>query len=280
MMHAVRVGLLLLSSIFCWVHSWTQENAYRQKTITASGNIIQLDSLSIAPNSIIVRCGGEIILPYNYLIDYAKGTFQLFQSCSDEVTVSYRVLPFSFAKSYQLRDTNIIYTQNKGDREKYLITPGVEPLDLMGANGLRKSGSISRGITFGNRQDLSVNSSLNLELSGYIAPNLQVLASVTDDNLPIQPEGNTNKLQEFDQVFIQLFNDQFKLTAGDFWISKPEGYFLTYKNRGQGLSIFLEKRQNGNNKNPGQRGFVEGKIQPANYPGSGRKPRAISPERK
>ena len=163
MMHAVRVGLLLLSSIFCWVHSWTQDNAYRQKTIAATGNIIQLDSLSIAPNSLIVRCSGEIILPYQYIVDYAKGTFQLFQPCSEELTVSYRVLPFSFAKSYQLRDTNIIYTQNKGDREKYLITPTVEPLDLMGANGLRKSGSISRGITFGNRQDLSVNSSLNLE---------------------------------------------------------------------------------------------------------------------
>lgn len=247
MMHAVRVGLLLLGSIFCWVHSWTQDNAYRQKTIAATNNVIQLDSLSIAPNSLIVRCGGEIILPYQYIVDYAKGTIQMSRLCSDELTVSYRVLPFSFAKSYQLRDTNIIYTQNKGDREKYLITPTVEPLDLMGANGLRKSGSISRGITFGNRQDLSVNSSLNLELSGYIAPNLQVLASVTDDNLPIQPEGNTNKLQEFDQVFIQLFNDRFKLTAGDFWISKPDGYFLTYKKRGQGLTgeYFWKKDKTG-----------------------------------
>lgn len=247
MMRALRVGLLLLSSIFCWVHGWTQENAYRQKTIPATDRLIQLDTLSIAPNSLIVRCGGEIVLPYEYIVDYAKGTFQLFRSCSDELDLSYRILPFSFAKNYHLRDTAMIYNENKGDREKYLITPTIEPLDLMSANGLRKSGSISRGITFGNRQDLSVNSSLNLELSGYIAPNLQVLASVTDDNLPIQPEGNTNKLQEFDQVFIQLFNDQFKLTAGDFWISKPDGYFLTYKKRGQGLSgeYFWKKDKTG-----------------------------------
>lgn len=237
MMHAIRRGFLLLCSIFfSWAHSWAQESAYRQKSIPASNQIIQLDTLSIVPNSIVVRCGGTIILPYEYVIDYGKGTFQLYRNCDTDLNISYRVLPFHFGKNFHLRDTSIVYNNNKSDRDKYFIPAVAEPLDLMGVNGLRKSGSISRGITFGNRQDLSVNSSLNLELSGYIAPNLQVLASVTDDNLPIQPEGNTNKLQEFDQVFIQLFNDQFKLTAGDFWISKPEGYFLNYRKRGQGLT--------------------------------------------
>src|SRR5690606_37490933 len=49
--------------------------------------------------------------------------------------------------------------------------------------------------------------------------------------------GNTNTLQEFDKVFIQIYNDRFKLIAGDFWLDKPEGYFLKYKKRAQGLTV-------------------------------------------
>lgn len=235
MMRATRLVLLLLGCVWSLL-TWTQETSYRHKSIAVIGTQLKLDSLSIVPNSVVLYCGESILLPSTYLVDYAKGTLTLLQPCSDQLNVSYRVLPIAFGMNYAKRDTSIVYNEKKGDLDKFKITPTSDPLDLMGANGLRKSGSISRGVTFGNRQDLSVNSSLNLELSGYIAPNLQLLASVTDDNIPIQPEGNTNKLQEFDQVFIQLFNDQFKLIAGDFWLSKPEGYFMTYKKRGQGLT--------------------------------------------
>ena len=132
--------------------------------------------------------------------------------------VFYRVFPFNFDRRYQLRDTSSIYSRTKGDRDKFLITSSNIQTDIFGGTGLTKSGSISRGVSFGNNQDLGVNSTLNLELSGQIAPNLKLLASVSDDNLPIQPEGNTNKLREFDQVFIQVYNDRLKLIAGDFWL--------------------------------------------------------------
>jgi len=222
--------------LFVSTNSYSQWSTLRAKTIAAAPGEIRLDTLSIQPNTLSLFCGTRKLFPAEYVVNYARSTVQLNELCADSLFVSYRIFPVDFSTRVFKRDTSLIYTIQKGDREKFMIEPTADAMDILGTGGLQKSGSISRGITFGNRQDLSVNSSLNLELSGYVAPNLQVLASVTDDNLPIQPEGNTNKLQEFDQVFIQLFNDQFKLTAGDFWLYKPEGYFLTYRKRGQGLT--------------------------------------------
>jgi hypothetical protein len=228
---------LVFFSLFVSWSSFAQLSTQRQKSVAANTTSIALDTFSIYPGSISCKCGDQLLAESSYTVDFAAATIQLKTPCPEELSVAYRIIPVRFSYTESRRDTSLIYNAMKGDREKFLIEPTTNnALDLLGTGGLQKSGSISRGISFGNRQDLSVNSSLNLELSGYVTPNLQVLASVTDDNLPIQPEGNTNKLQEFDQVFIQLFNDRFKLTAGDFWISKPEGYFLTYKKRGQGLT--------------------------------------------
>src|SRR3989344_3446655 len=227
---------LVFFSLFVSLNSFAQLSTQRQKSVAANTTSIALDTFSIYPGSISCKCGDQLLPESAYTVDFAAAAITLKTPCPEELTVNYRILPVRFSYTESRRDTSLIYNSTKGDREKFLIEPASNALDLLGTGGLQKPGSISRGISFGNRQDLSVNSSLNLELSGYVTPNLQVLASVTDDNLPIQPEGNTNKLQEFDQVFIQLFNDRFKLTAGDFWISKPEGYFMTYKKRGQGLT--------------------------------------------
>ncbi len=213
-----------------------QTSNLRAKTIENDGNIIKLDTLSIYPNSFEIRCNGQLLKFGEYKLNYAEASVQLFIDCP-LLDVIYRVLPMDLSKVYAKRDTSIIYSEEKGMRERFLIGTNEANADIFGGVGLNKSGSISRGISFGNNQDLGVNSSLNLELSGQIAPNLKLLASVTDDNLPIQADGNTNTLQEFDKVFIQIYNDRFKLIAGDFWLEKPEGYFLKYKKRGQGLTL-------------------------------------------
>jgi hypothetical protein len=223
--------LLLLPSI-----GWSQGSNLRAKTIVYSKQTIKLDTASIDPLSFRLYCGETRVASEEFDLDFAAAELQLSGLCDSTLRVFYRVFPFNFDRRYQLRDTSSIYSRTKGDRDKFLITSSNIQTDIFGGTGLTKSGSISRGVSFGNNQDLGVNSTLNLELSGQIAPNLKLLASVSDDNLPIQPEGNTNKLREFDQVFIQVYNERLKLIAGDFWLYKPMGYFMKYKKRAQGLT--------------------------------------------
>lgn len=101
---------------------------------------------------------------------------------------------------------------------------------------MTKGGSIGRSISFGSNQDVFVNSTLNLTLNGKLAENLNIRASITDQNVPFQPEGNTQHLQEFDNVFIQIFSDKMSLTGGDIVLKNKPGYFLrNYKNVQGGL---------------------------------------------
>lgn len=230
----VKLGMLFLLCIGAFP-MFAQQSNLRKKQLKAQATEIKLDTLTIYPNSVRVFCGSTVLTKADYLLDYSKGTFQLLTNCNDSIQLEYRVLPIDLSKKYQTRDTNLIYREEKGNYEQFLIQSKDVYNDIFGTSGLTKNGSISRGVSFGNNQDLSVNSTLNLELSGDIAPNLKILASVSDDNLPIQPDGNTNKLQEFDQVFIQIYNDKFKLIAGDFWINRPTGYFMNYKKRAQGI---------------------------------------------
>jgi hypothetical protein len=205
---------------------------------------LELDSLMIIPSSFVLRCNDEEVASNDYQLNFSESKLYIKNDCGGPYSATFRVYPFDLSEPYQLRDTSLIYSKEKGMRENFLITnQGYTVNDVFGGTSLSKSGSISRGVTFGNNQDLGINSTLNLELSGKIAPNLNLLASISDDNLPIQPDGNTNKLREFDQVFIQVYNDRLKMIAGDFWLYKPKGYFMSYKKRAQGLTVNYQWNQ-------------------------------------
>ncbi|HLU86855.1 MAG TPA: hypothetical protein VKZ44_03805, partial [Taishania sp.] len=234
---AVFIFFLLIS-----LPIYGQNSSFRKLEIAHDADTVQLDSLSIYPQSFQLYCNGELVSRSNYYLNGASSQLIINHRCGGDMVAEFRVLPYSLNQTYLKRDTSFIYTSEKGNRDFYIHTSNTQVQDVFGGTSLKKSGSISRGISFGNNQDLGVNSSLNLELTGDLAPNLKLMASLSDDNIPIQPDGNTNKLQEFDKVFIQVYNDRLKLIAGDFWIERPTGYFMNYKKRSQGLSIEYDFR--------------------------------------
>jgi hypothetical protein len=99
---------------------------------------------------------------------------------------------------------------------------------------LRRSGSIFRGISLGTNQGMRLQSGLRLQVSGKIAQNIEVVASLTDQNTPIQPEGNTQTLQEIDKVFINLKAPGFRATLGDYVYNVDGSNFSTYSRKLQG----------------------------------------------
>ena len=118
---------------------------------------------------------------------------------------------------------------------RIVFNPYQKPTDWISSSSLDYSGSFTRGINLGNNQDLGLNANFNLQLSGKLNNDVRILAAITDENLPLQPEGNTLQIREFDQVFVQLEKGRSRLTAGDFDWTRPAAHFLNYFKKLEGI---------------------------------------------
>ncbi|MCW1960651.1 hypothetical protein [Chryseobacterium viscerum] len=106
---------------------------------------------------------------------------------------------------------------------------------------LNSKGSIIRGITFGNNQGQSVQSSMDLQISGRLSKDVTILASISDHNLPIQADGYTQTLEEFDKIYMQLnIKEKSILRAGHLDLVEAKNYFAKYQRRSMGLQFQTE----------------------------------------
>lgn len=215
-------------------------SSLRQQAYSLQSDTLELDSLSLSPGSLKLTLNGNPI---------DSSAYQLISTSSiliwnpgqkpsgDSIQAEYRVLPIKLDEPFFHKDAGAIQPDPRGQINPFRYTSQPQNAGLFNLGGLDKQGSISRGVNFGNNQDLSVNSNLNLQLAGKINERVGILAAISDDNIPIQPDGNTQQLQEFDQVYIQLFDEKSKLIAGDFQLTTPNSYFMRYNKRSQGGSF-------------------------------------------
>ncbi len=214
----------------------------REQWVQLNADTIQIDSLSIVPNTLQLWSP----LPDScYTLDFPRA--ELYWLCSDSsrkqqqdsILLSYRVFPYAFAASYARKTFDKVqqhadypgvgYTYDLGEKD---------PIEeLFKEDGIDYSGSFGRGISVGNNQDLIVNSDFNLRMSGKLRDDIEILAAISDNNIPFQPEGNTQQLQEFDRIFIQLKKDRSSLLLGDFDLLRPDSYFMNVRRSSQGAKV-------------------------------------------
>ncbi len=73
-----------------------------------------------------------------------------------------------------------------------------------------------------------------MQLAGKIANDIDIVASLTDENTPIQPEGNTQTLQEIDKVAVEIKSTNVGATLGDFWLNFDGTEFARLNRKLQG----------------------------------------------
>jgi len=161
-------------------------------------------------------------------------------SCPAELKkliINYRSIP-SLSQKFCLIDSNHITKNDKvipiaSDYEKFNSRDN----RIIQTNKIKYDGSFARGLSAGNNQDLVLNSSFNMSLSGELKDGLEIKGVISDDNIPIQAQGNTQQLQEFDKVYLEVSKNESYLRAGDYILEKNKPYFLRYFKKLQGASV-------------------------------------------
>ncbi len=158
----------------------------------------------------------------------------------DTLVFIYKTFPFDFSKTFQHK--SIMPRNDSAQFYDFFYKPYTYEsgkADLLCLDGFKKSGNLSRGISAGNSQSLSIASDMNLQLAGNLTPELRLVASITDNNIPIQPDGNTQQIQDFDAVFIKLEHKNGQLTAGDFQMQSKNSNFIKYNKKSRGAQVEL-----------------------------------------
>ena len=232
----IIISLILLNSV-----SFGQNlNNLIKKDLIISNDSLCIDTLSIVPETLTLLYNNKIIPQNDYLLVPSKSLLifnpTTFQSYKNKIcTVSYRVFPYNFSKPFNHK--TLISSDNSIQRH-YLKKYSDNQSSVFGNfSGLKKSGSISRGITVGNNQNAGLMSDFNLQLSGKISPEIEIQANITDSNIPIQADGSSQNLREFDNVFIRLMSEKSVLAVGDLIVKPIESYFMKFNKKVKGASF-------------------------------------------
>ncbi|MGC9331502.1 MAG: hypothetical protein ACP5DZ_06455 [Bacteroidales bacterium] len=239
---------LIAVMMFCLLNSFYSEAQnlvlFHSENILTSDSVYQLKHVPVIPNNFrLYYKNGEPVNQSGYHLDFFKGQLYLTKEIQNKKLIAkYRSYPVDITTTETLYIPHLRWEKDSTTGNQHAISNRFyHPDDLRQSRSetskLKTNGSIARGINVGNNQNAVHNSNLNLQIDGELSKNLYVRASLTDKNIPIQADGTKQNLQEFDNVFVEIYNPDFNLKAGDISLTAKEDYFMRYDKNTRGIHI-------------------------------------------
>ena len=216
-------------------------------------NSYHLSNPAVIPFTETIRLNRKLLNNNDYKMNYESAAFKLSDSLQysvfDTLIVAYQAINLNLQSEYKKRSLVYKFDEKSGDTLK-IAKQGNDMFssESIFGKGIEKSGTLVRGFTVGTTTDFTLKSGLRLQLSGKLSNDIEVVAALTDENSPIQPEGNTANLEELDKVFIQVKHPNVTGTFGDYELQEKTGEFGVVDRKLQGLL--------GEFNYDGQKGFI------------------------
>ena len=198
-----------------------------------SDRTIEIGSERIWVNGILmVRDQGYVVDANRALITFMTQVFR-----GDEVVVRFRQMPKVFDPLARRRiakatDEGTARVEVPAKRTSVSRIEGDEPRLTIG-------GHKSIAVTVGSQH--TVNQALQLRISGEVAEGVDLLAVLSDRNLPITEGGGSRRLQELDRVFFQVKSGGVLASLGDLDVAFDATAFGRYRRQLQGAQVFAQR---------------------------------------
>ncbi|MDX1905932.1 MAG: hypothetical protein SF053_02790 [Bacteroidia bacterium] len=232
-------GLLLLLMLAART-GYTQSLPFGRDTLAAGpGDTLRGRMVPWVPFSEKVSLNGLVLPDTAYTVDYQAGWIII----RPGLPAGTYILTYTAFRKAPRRELALkVYTPpGAPDPDAYpdLILPDETPAQMpwQAGTGITQSGSLTRGVTVGNNRGLSVTSGLRLQLEGDLGDGIMITGAITDENLPVQPDGNTQQLSDFDRIFIRVQKDPYSVTLGDFEVEQKNTRFANLYRNVQGLQV-------------------------------------------
>lgn len=197
---------------------------------------IQLEPY-IIENSLYIFHNGSLF--NDFKLDHIEGILQLISTFDREeiLHVSYSYLQNNPPKvvgplylSLPKIDSLVINSEiNEG---KELQSYSMSSKEV---SNLATTGTIYRNLSLSQAGGSDFSGGLQLQLQGQLTNDIFVSGILSDQSIPIQPEGNTQSIEEIDKVYLHVKHPIFQIMAGDIDYSVNSGKYLNISRKLEGL---------------------------------------------
>ena len=229
--------------LLCFAIGWTAQSQtvskdFRMKTLFIEKDSVQLDSVAINPDKFNVFNSLLKVIPSSeYRVDFSNAMLKIDSKKYPKITVEYFRIPDFITKVYTPFDEKFIIASSTNTDQLYSLTTNKKGTEVKLFEGLQTNGYITRGITSGNNQNAVTNATLDLKIKGKLSKEVSLRAAIFDTNIPIQENGYSQNITDFDRIFIEMFTDNWGVKAGDISLENKESYFMPLRKQITGLRV-------------------------------------------
>jgi len=235
----IKNGVVYLLLVVCaTLQAQTFTSNFRSKKLTLSKDTIQFDSVSInSQRFIVLNSVSDTIPTLNYKVNFQKATLIIDHKRYPEITVEYFVFPKFLTKVYTPIDKKFIVPNNASRSLLYSKSTNITKTPTKLFDGLETSGFLVRGFTSGNNQGFVTNSSMDLKIEGKLSKDVSIRANIFDTNIPLQENGYSQNITDFDRIYVELFSTDWRVKAGDISLKNNSSHFLNFEKQVSGLEV-------------------------------------------